>query len=80
MLIAVLVDLARTLVYGLRFLGQRELLEGRIGALAGVTSLAAFAGAYLGALWLEKLTIESVQRIVSATLVSIAFGLMTGLV
>lgn len=79
-LIAVLVDLARTAVYGLHFLANAESFDDRLVRLAVVSSLAAFAGAYLGTRWLEKVTIDAVQKSVSAMLVLIALGLMSGLV
>jgi uncharacterized protein len=76
-LVAVGVDLARTAVYGLEFLAHRTAIDWSLVALA---CLAAFAGAYLGSRWLEKATIEGVRRIVSAMLVGIALGLVSGVI
>ncbi|MBY0402019.1 TSUP family transporter [Myxococcota bacterium] len=76
-LVAVLVDLARTAVYGLEFLVHETAIDWPLVAAA---CLAAFAGAYLGSRWLEKVTIEAVRRIVSAMLVAIGLGLVSGLI
>lgn len=73
--IAVLVDLARVLVYGGRLAGRRAEIDYGLVSLA---SLSAFAGAYLGARLLSKVTIEAVRRIVAVMLVLIALALMSG--
>ena len=74
-LVAVAVDLARTAIYGLRFMERRDTLDWSLVALA---SLAAFAGAYLGARFLEKITIGAIRTIVSTMLVAIGIGLIAG--
>lgn len=74
-LIAIAVDLARTLVYGFQFAGARGAIA---WPLVFTASLAAFLGAYLGARLLEKVTLGAVRAIVSALLVAIALGLMSG--
>jgi uncharacterized membrane protein YfcA len=74
-LIAIAVDLARTLVYGLQFAGARDAIA---WPLVFTASLAAFLGAYLGARLLEKVTLGAVRAIVSALLIVIALGLMSG--
>lgn len=76
-LVAVGVDLARTAVYGLEFLAHRTAIDWPLVALASVS---AFAGAWLGARWLEKVTLDAVRRIVSAMLVAIALGLILGVI
>ncbi|MFO0691274.1 MAG: sulfite exporter TauE/SafE family protein [Myxococcota bacterium] len=76
-LVAVLVDLARTSVYGFEFLAHRTAID---WPLVVEASVAAFAGAWLGSRWLEKVTIGAVRRIVSAMLVAIALGLMAGVI
>ncbi len=78
--IALLVDGARLVVYGAGFV----LLRG--GAAAGeipwapvvVASLAAFAGAWLGKRWLEKVTITGLRRLVGALLLVVGTALVLG--
>ncbi|NUM44285.1 MAG: sulfite exporter TauE/SafE family protein, partial [Anaerolineales bacterium] len=43
-----------------------------------VASLSAFLGAYLGAKWLQKVTIRSIQLAVSALLILLALGMIAG--
>jgi uncharacterized protein len=74
-LIAIAVDLARTLVYGFQFAGARVAVA---WPLVFTASLAAFLGAYLGARLLDKVTLGTVRAIVSALLVMIALGLISG--
>lgn len=74
-LVAVLVDLARSAIYGLQFMERSEAIDWPLVALA---SLAAFAGAFLGARFLEKVTIGAIRGIVSTMLVLIAIGLIAG--
>ncbi len=74
-MIAIAVDLARTGIYGFRFLEARSAID---WSLVGTAALAAFVGAYLGARLLEKVTLAGVRAIVSVLLVMIAFGLMSG--
>ncbi|MEZ4332428.1 MAG: sulfite exporter TauE/SafE family protein [Myxococcota bacterium] len=74
-LVSILVDLARTSVYGVEFLAHRAAID---WALVGCATVAAFAGAWLGARWLEKVTIVTVRRMVSVMLVVIAIGMMSG--
>lgn len=76
-LVSVLVDLARTSVYGIEFLAHRASIDWPLVALS---SLAAFAGAWLGTRWLEKVTIVAVRRAVSGMLVVIAVGMMSGVI
>jgi uncharacterized membrane protein YfcA len=73
---AVLVDIARLLVYGWTS-GLAGLSEPRLVALACGS---AFAGAFLGAKLVHKVTLRSIQILVSALLGLISFGLLTGLI
>ncbi len=75
--IAIAVDLARTGIYGFRFLETERAID---WALVAGTTLAAFLGAYLGARIVEKVTFATVRRIVSILLVAIGVGLAAGLV
>ena len=73
--LAVVVDMARLVVYGFDLAGQ----AGRIDwLLVAAASGCAFVGAYAGKRLLKKITFRSVQWIVSAFLVVVAIGLMSG--
>ncbi|MDX9835071.1 MAG: sulfite exporter TauE/SafE family protein [Desulfobulbus sp.] len=74
--LAVIVDMARLVVYGFNLASQ----AGRIDwLLVAAASGCAFAGAYGGKRLLKRMTFRSVQWIVSAFLVVVAIGLMSGL-
>lgn len=74
--LAVMVDVARLSVYGLGAAsGPREVAW----SLVLCASLAAFVGAYGGAKLLEKVTIRTVQLLVSGFLVLVGLGLVSGL-
>lgn len=75
-MLAVLVDMARISVYGWHFSIQSNQLD---WPLIGAATLAAFAGAYLGKHWLQKITIVAVKRVVSGMLMVISLGLISGL-
>lgn len=74
-LVSILVDLARTSVYGIGFLAHRDSID---WALVVSATAAAFAGAWLGARWLEKVTIVTVRRMVTVMLGAIAVGMISG--
>lgn len=73
--LAVLVDLARLPVYGVNFLQPGLPVDFTLVAAA---CLAAFAGSYLSARWLKKLTLRSIQLVVAMLLVVVALGMITG--
>ncbi|MEY4670034.1 MAG: hypothetical protein RL518_2733 [Pseudomonadota bacterium] len=74
--IAVLVDIARLLVYGWTS-GLSGLSEPYLVVLACGS---AFAGAFLGSKVIHKVTLRSIQILVSALLAVISFGLLTGFI
>jgi uncharacterized membrane protein YfcA len=74
--IAVAVDAVRTAVYGVDLGDDPARVHWRLAIAA---SLAAFAGAWLGARLLRKVTLRTVQLAVSLLLVVLGVGLMTGL-
>ena len=76
-LIAVLVDMTRLLVYGIDLFSERQEIDWVVVAVA---SLSAFIGALLGRRLLKKITLRSVQLLVSAMLALIAIGLIFGLI
>ena len=73
--LAVMVDVARMLVYGWNFSTQAAQINWTMVLSA---SLFAFAGAYVGAKVLHKVTLRTIQYIVSALLVVIGLGLVSG--
>jgi hypothetical protein len=79
---AVVVDIFRLAVYGVTFL-PRDLESMPTGSakglvLAGV--LSAFAGSFIGARFLKKLTMQTIQIIVGTLLVLLALGLGLGVI
>jgi len=77
---AVIVDLARLLVYGASFHTAHfgALPEG-IGGLVAAACITAFAGAYFGRRLLHKVTYHAVQVLVGILLVLIGIGLAAGI-
>jgi uncharacterized protein len=75
--IACLVDISRLGVYITRF--SRSGLQNNLGLVIAATA-SAFAGAYLGNRLLKKVTLDSVQVIVTVMLVVLAIALGLGLV
>lgn len=73
--LAVLVDLARLAVYGVDLSARAAEFDWR---LVGAASAAALAGAYFGAKLLGKVTIDFIRYTVSALLVLVGVGLVTG--
>lgn len=73
--LAVMVDLSRMTVYGADISAHEEAIAWRlvIGA-----SLSAFAGAYVGGKMLKKVTLRSIQLMVSALLIVVGCGLISG--
>ena len=74
--LAVLVDVARMVVYGWSFSANTANVQWTMVLSA---SFSAFVGAYLGAKLLHKVTLRTIQRLVSVLLVLIGLGLVTGL-
>jgi uncharacterized protein len=75
--IACMIDFSRLGVYSTRFLksGLQENLTLVIAA-----TLSAFAGAYLGSLWLSKVTLSSIQIIVTLMLIILSIGIGLGII
>ncbi|MEO8409287.1 MAG: sulfite exporter TauE/SafE family protein [Propionivibrio sp.] len=74
--LAVMVDVTRMLIYGWEAGSTQADVD---WPLVGVTTVAAFAGAFIGARLIRKLTLRSIQLIVSALLLVVAAGLISGL-
>ncbi|MBY0112609.1 MAG: TSUP family transporter [Phycisphaerales bacterium] len=81
--IAVMVDVARLLVYGLeawRKPVQEAQTQGVGIGLIAAACISAFVGAYLSAKLVRKITIEAVRLVVAAMLSIIAILLATGII
>lgn len=76
---AVIVDVARTFVYGFGFYTSRFAELDGLWRLVLAASLAAFLGAFLGTRLLKKITYGAIQWIVGIMLVVIGLGMATGL-
>jgi uncharacterized membrane protein YfcA len=77
---AVIVDLARLMVYGLGFYTARfaKIAPG-MGGLILAATLAAFLGSFIGARLMKKVTLRAVQIIVGGMLIVVGAGLASGL-
>ena len=73
--LAVMVDVSRLVIYGIDISAYGGSIE---WPLVITASVAAFSGAYFGSKALKKVTIRSVQIVVSILLVVVATGLITG--
>ncbi len=77
---AVMVDVARLVVYGIALLGVGVVdLSGTWGLIAAAT-LSAFAGAFLASRYLQKVTMAAVQRLVAVLLIFVGAAMVIGLV
>lgn len=77
---AVVVDVARLLVYGLSFYATKfaSVVPG-MGGLILAAVLAAFVGSFIGARLMKKVTLRAVQIIVGALLIAVGAGMAGGL-
>jgi uncharacterized membrane protein YfcA len=77
---AVIVDCVRLSVYGTSYLTDRlDALPPGVAGLVISASLAAFAGAFLGARLLQKVTLRTVQLVVATGMIGVGTGLAAGL-
>lgn len=74
-ILAVMVDLSRMLIYGGNIAGNSQAIDWPLVVAACVS---AFAGAYLGSRLLKKITIRFIQNVVAVLLVVVSVGLITG--
>ncbi len=77
--LAVIVDAARLLIYGLSFYAARFADVQGIGGLVTAAALAAFLGAFAGSRLVKKITLRTLQIIVGVMLILVGFGMATGL-
>lgn len=73
--IACLIDVSRLWAYGAAVWRERAAID--YGLLAAAVA-AAFAGAVVGNVWLRKVTLAGVQRVVAGMLFVVAAGLISG--
>lgn len=73
--LAIMVDLSRMIMYGADISAHGEAVE---WALVIGASVSAFTGAYIGAKVLKKITLRTVQLVVSALLIVVGIGLIAG--
>jgi len=76
-MLAVMVDMSRILIYGWEMSGQHR-GSGIEWPLVIAASVSAFIGAYFGSKLLKKITIRAIQLAVSALLVVVSLGLIAG--
>ncbi len=75
---AVIVDVARLLVYGLSAT-RLDVLAPDLQGLVSAAIVAAFLGSYLGVRLVGKVTLRTVQRIVGVMLIAVGCGMASGL-
>jgi uncharacterized membrane protein YfcA len=73
--LAVMVDVSRMLIYSWDISIQQHSIE---WSLVFAASISAFLGAYFGTKLIKKVTIKSIQLTVSALLIFVSLGLMSG--
>lgn len=73
--LAVMVDLSRMSIYGWDAVSSQKSVD---WFLVFIATFFAFTGAFVGSRLIKKLTIHSIQLIVSSLLVVVALGLMAG--
>lgn len=78
--LAVMVDLGRLVVYGIGFYSVHAKVLTDLGGLVSAATLSAFAGAYLGREMLKKVTLRTVQIIVGTTLILLGIAMGIGFV
>jgi uncharacterized membrane protein YfcA len=76
---AVIVDVARLLIYGLSFYTMKISQVESMGGIIIAAIIAAFAGSFVGARLMKKVTLHAVQVIVGVMLIVVGVGMATGL-
>lgn len=76
---AVVVDLARLLVYGIGFYTASLARVADTGGLVFAAALSAFIGSFIGARLLKKVTLRSIQVVVGVMLIMVGLGMASGL-
>jgi uncharacterized membrane protein YfcA len=78
-MIAVLVDVSRLATYAASFRTEGLALAGREGLLVLAGTLSAFAGAWAGARYIDKLTVGAIRYAVASLMVLIGAALVAGM-
>lgn len=78
--LAVMVDFGRLIVYGIGLYSVRPTVFTDIGGLVLAATISAFAGAFFGKEIMKKVTLRAVQILVGTTLVLLGLALSIGLV
>jgi uncharacterized protein len=76
---AVIVDVARLLVYGVSFHGSRMAEVSDVWGLVAAATAAAFLGSFVGSRMIKKITLPVIQKMVGAMMVLAGIGMITGL-
>ena len=76
---AVIVDVSRLLIYGLSFYTMKISQVESMGGIILAAIIAAFAGSFVGARLMKKVTLQAVQIIVGVMLIVVGIGMATGL-
>lgn len=76
-LIACLVDIIRLIIYGANFLSKEF---GKDFYLLTLTVISAFLGSYIANKYMQKITINSIKKLIILLLLLISIGLITGLI
>ncbi len=78
---AIIVDLARLLVYGIAFYSvQFNSLPSDLFGLVLVAMVSAFLGSFIGSRLMKKVTLRAIQVLVGAMLIIVGIGLASGLI
>lgn len=78
--LAIIVDSSRLLVYGTGFLADHFSRSQALILPVAVGTLCAFAGVMIGTRLLKKVTLRTVQRVVAGMMLVVGVGLISGLV
>ena len=78
--LAVMVDFGRLIVYGIGLYSVRSAVLADSGGLVLAAAISAFAGAFFGKEILKKVTLRAVQTAVGTMLIFLGIGLTVGLV
>ncbi len=79
-ILAVIVDLARLLVYGAGFYAVHIKVLNDVGGLVIAATIAAFMGAYFGKELMKKVTLRMIQVLVGIMLIVLGLALSVGLI
>lgn len=77
---AVIIDIARLLIYGLNFYAaQFDLIGSPLGKLVIAATAAAFLGSFIGTRLIKKVKLQTLRILVGLMLIGVGIGMVTGL-